>query len=250
MIQCNPHQVFSLRKWFEPEKLSWFVGTHLINTGNGACFVDRWPNPKAVLVDVAGNYSMLGDPDALKSSDLRNRVIGFIDAPKRVYPLLKEAFSDIIIWDRVIYKMDNPSRTNEDCEVHKLGASHKHSIWGLSPESSWISKTWGGPSGLVTSGYAFGAFVSGRLVAVACTFFLGNKYEEIGVVTEREHRGRGFAVACASKLTQEIQSRGHIPIWSTSTDNKSSIRAAEKTGFKLDSKGVLYVVGIEIPKVT
>ncbi|NIT59571.1 MAG: GNAT family N-acetyltransferase [Aliifodinibius sp.] len=249
MIQCNPYQTLALRERFEPEKLSWFVGTHLINTGNGACFVDRWPNPRAVLVDVAGNYSLSGDPDALKPYDLQDRIIGFIDAPKKFYPLLKETFSDVITWDRVIYQMDERPNLNLDHEVHKLGESHKHCLWGLTPESNWISKTWGGPSGLVSSGYAWGAFVDSQLVSVACTFFLGNQYEEIGVVTESEYRGRGFAAACAAKLSKEIQFRRHIPTWSTSTDNEASIRVAEKLGFKFKSKGMLYVVGIEIPRV-
>jgi predicted GNAT family acetyltransferase len=118
----------------------------------------------------------------------------------------------------------------------------------LSPQSFWIAKTWGGPAGLAASGAAWGAFVDGRLVSVACTFFMGERYEEIGVVTEPEHRGQGLSVACTRALCLAIFARGRRPSWTTSPDNTASVRVAEKLGFRLDRHDWLYVAGIPVPE--
>jgi hypothetical protein len=47
------------------------------------------------------------------------------------------------------------------------------------------------PDHCLGSGYAWGAFVHAQLAAVACSFFVGSLYEEVGVVTEAAHRGQG-----------------------------------------------------------
>ena len=63
---------------------------------------------------------------------------------------------------------------------------------GLGPETrSWIAATWGGPGGLAASGTGWGAFQGRRLVAVACPFFVGAGYEDLGVATEPGFRGSG-----------------------------------------------------------
>jgi predicted GNAT family acetyltransferase len=94
---------------------------------------------------------------------------------------------------------------------------------------------------------AWGAWTNGRLASVACTFFVGYQYEEIGVVTEPEDRGRGLSVACAGALCQYIRARGRTPSWTTSPDNTASIRVAQKLGFVHDRDDYLYVAGMLIP---
>jgi predicted GNAT family acetyltransferase len=141
-----------------------------------------------------------------------------------------------------------PQAALADARVRRLTAADGYQLWGLSAESRWIAKAWGGPAGLVASGAAWGAFLDGRLVSVACTFFMGERYEEIGVVTEPEQRGQGQSVACTRALCQEIFERGRRPSWTTSPDNVASVRVAEKLGFRLQRHDRLYVVGIAIPE--
>jgi predicted GNAT family acetyltransferase len=90
--------------------------------------------------------------------------------------------------------------------------------------------------------------VDGQLAAVACTFFLGTTYEDIGVVTIPEYRRLGLSTACASALCHDIRARGHRPTWATSPDNTASLRIAEKLGFQLHRNDVSYVIGVEIPQ--
>jgi predicted GNAT family acetyltransferase len=107
---------------------------------------------------------------------------------------------------------------------------------------------WGGPNGLASSGFAWGAFVAGQLVSVACTGFLGETYEDIGIVTEPGFRGLGLSPICVLALCSDIRARGHQPSWSTSPDNLASVRVAEKCGFVRQRDDLLYVVGVSIPE--
>jgi len=68
-------------------------------------------------------------------------------------------------------------------------------------------------------------------------------------VTEPQFRGGGLSTACAAALCEDIRARSHQPSWATSPDNLASIRVAEKLGFTLQRRDVLYVVGIPIPEL-
>ena len=114
-------------------------------------------------------------------------------------------------------------------------------------EISWISKTWGGPAGLAASGYAWAVVNVRQILAVACSFFVGGRYEEIGVVTEPACRGLGLSVLCAQALGEDIVARGRRPSWTTSVDNKPSRRVAEKLGFQFVRYDQHYVINQPIP---
>lgn len=251
MIRLAPEQTASLKNWFLPERPGPLIGSHVIHTGNGACFVDRWPMPQVVLVETAGNYTLLGEAQALTPADLQPHIKGFVETSEAFVPLLKAAFPDEVrTWQRVVFAQpEAPSRAAASPHsVRRLEASDAHHLSGLTSESDWISKTWGGPDGLAASGFAWAAFVDGQLASVACTFFLGETYEEIGVVTEPGFRGLGLSTTCARALCGDIWARGHRPSWTTSPDNTASIRVAQKLGFTVQRNDLLYVVGIPIPE--
>jgi RimJ/RimL family protein N-acetyltransferase len=177
-------------------------------------------------------------------------ITGMIEAPSSFVPLLQAAFSDLRLWQRVTFSLPGEPQfaLPNEYEVRRLTAVDTPHLQSLSSASSWIAKTWGGAAGLAASEMAWGALANGRLVAAACTFFLGEQYEEIGVVTEPEHRGRGLSVACAGALCQDIRVLGRIPSWTTSPDNIASIRVAQKLGFRHERDDCLYVAGVSIPE--
>jgi hypothetical protein len=249
VLPLTAGQQTSLRDWFLPDRPGPLVGLHVLQTGHGTCFVDRWPDPRVVLAETAGNLALVGDPGVPTPDQLRPRLRGLVDAPPGFEPLLRIAAPTLSVWPRVILALPGspPPAVSVDAVVRPLSAGDADHLAGLSPEVAWISATWGGPAGLAASGHVWGAFRRGRLAAVACSFFVGVGYEDVGVVTELPERGQGLSVACAGALCGAIQGRGRQPSWSTSPDNTASLRVAEKLGFVMQRLDRLLVVGQPIP---
>jgi hypothetical protein len=247
--QLEPKELASLEARFLPDRPGPLVALHAIRTGCGTAFADRWPEPRAILASAGGNFSLCGDPAALRAEDLEDRVEGFVDAPREFEPLLREAFPGLHTWDRVMHELrvEPPGAAAPDAVVRRLGPEDDWRLAGLGPSTSWIVKTWGGPAGLAGSGRAFGAFVEGALASVAAPFFVGDRYVDIGVVTESGWRGRALSPACAAALVRELQAQGVRPSWTTSPDNRASLRVAAKLGFERVRTDVLYVIGEPVP---
>lgn len=250
MIPLTRAQLATLRHWLLPERPGPLVAQHVANTGKGACRADRWPGPRALVAETGGNYTLAGDPSALRPDDLRGLITGFVEAPPPFVPLLRSAFDDVHDWQRVILTLDGePAEPPAAAHaVRRLDPGDEGQLAALSAESGWISNSWGGPAGLAGSGTAWGAFVSGCLVAVACPFFVGSAYEDLGVATEPQARGQGLSTACAAAVCRDVRARGRTPSWTTSPDNAASLRVAEKLGFAPRRRDVLRVVGIPIPE--
>lgn len=251
MILLTSSQYPSLRSFFHPEAPVYPVGLHVLNSGYGHLYADRWPGPRVVLAESAGNYTLTGDPRALTPEDLRPLVRGFVSASEIFAPLLGEAFPDLVLWQRVDLLLRGSPRftTPQGAEVRRLESADATRLMEVDDDLAWVGKTWGGMAGLAASGRACGAFVEGCLASLACTFFQGDRYEDIGVVTRPEFRRLGLSTACAGLLCREILARGCLPTWNTSPDNLASLRVAEKLGFEWLRADRLYVIGEEIPAV-
>jgi hypothetical protein len=156
MFLLTPQQSASLLDWLGPERPGPLVGQHVALTGHGACFADRWPEPRAVLAATADNLSLAGDPAALTPAALRAEVTGFLAVPEAFTPLVRAAFPSVTIWDRLMYELTEPPHPApvSDAAVRRLDADDAHQLWALSRDSAGITKTWGGPPGLAASGKA------------------------------------------------------------------------------------------------
>lgn len=248
MVELDLERASALRGWFA-DRPGPCAGLHALNTGHGTIWADRWPEPRAVLALAGSDYCLAGDAAALAAAELRSTVAGFVDAPAAFVPLLREAFAELVEWQRVVSCLRVAPRYSRPAAtaVRRLDLADGGAVAALAPENAWIAKTWGGAEQLAASGYSWGAFAGGRLVSVACSFHVGDCCEEIGIVTESDFRGRGMSSACAGALCEDIIARGKTPSWSTSTDNLASLRVAEKLGFGFDRNDVLYAAGISVP---
>lgn len=221
---------------------------HVARTGHGVCRVDRWPDPQAVLVELpGGNYALRGAATALVASDLAD-VVGYVEAPQAWLPTLYELDPTVDVWDRIVATLpDTATAPRTSAVTRRLTPSDAAAVSALSSDIAWIHETWGGVPGLLASGMAHGAFVDGRPVAVAVPFSVGTRYEDVGVVTEADHRGRGLSTACAAAVVADIRRRGRTPSWSTSPDNAASLAVAARLGFVHVRDDVLYAVRTPVP---
>jgi RimJ/RimL family protein N-acetyltransferase len=249
MILLSPDQIASVKSWFLPDRPGLLLGLHAIYTGLGKFFADRWPEPRAILVETAGNYSLSGDPEAFAPVDLIGGITGVVDAPKSFLPLLQRSFPELKIWERVILTHETDLPTLLPCAfpLRRLTKVDTNLISQLSPEVAWITKTWNGPDGLARSGYAWAALDGRKILSLSCSFCVGQTYEDIGVVTEPAFRGQGLSVSCTAALCRDIIARGRRLSWSTSIDNLASLRVAEKLGFQFQRYDCLYAINQPIP---
>jgi hypothetical protein len=209
VLLLTSDQRILLRDWFLPDRPGPLVGLHVLQAGQGVCWVDRWPEPRVVLAETGGNLALVGDPGALTPGDLRPHLVGFVDAPAGFEPLLHATAPTLAVWPRVILELSGSPQpvAPVDAVVRPLTCADADLVAEFSPEGAWIAATWGGPAGLAASGHAWGAFRQGRLAAVACSSFVGVHYEDIGVLTQPTDRGRGLSTACAGALCADIQQR-------------------------------------------
>jgi RimJ/RimL family protein N-acetyltransferase len=103
----------------------------------------------------------------------------------------------------------------------------------------------GGPAGLLGEGIVAGAIDAGRLVAIAHTSSMTERYADIGVATLEPYRRQGISAAAASLVCSAVQERGRTPVWSCGEDNLASLRVAEKIGFTNIGKRVYVIPGEE-----
>ena len=237
MRTLTPGEVRSLHAVFAPERPGPIVGMHVLRTGVGRVRVDRWPDPGVVVAEVASNYALHGAPHDLSAFALD----GYVEAPGEFEAAVRAAYARCVVWPRVIQSLRGALAsvaTPVGYVVRRLRAGDV----ALPEEMAWVAGTWGGPRGLAESGFGVGAFYGERLVSVACTFFLGEQFEDIGVATDLAHRRRGLSAACAHLLCEDILARGHVPSWSTSPDNTASLGVAARLGFSLERHDRLLVV--------
>ena len=226
---------------FAPERPGPLIHPHVAATGVGRCRADRAEGPRTALAELpGGNVACRGEPVAV--ADLR----GLVEAPPEWVPALQDV-AEVGVWDRIVAELPDAAEPAVRLPVRRLVPADLPALAALDPSIAWISETWGGHAGLAASGAAWVATDDGRPVAIACSFFVGRDHEDIGVVTEPAHRGRGLSTACAAAVVADIRARGRRPSWTTSPDNAGSRAVAARLGFVPVRDDVLYAVGVPIP---
>jgi GNAT superfamily N-acetyltransferase len=231
--------------FFTPERPGPLLHAHVASTGVGRCAADRRRDPRTVLVELpGGNVAVRGVPVPLP--DLR----GLVEAPPEWLPALEAVDPGLAAWPRLVSvlppSVDVPAPAHP---VRRLGPADAAALERLHPSIAWISETWDGPAGLAASSRAWAAFVDERPIAVACSFYVGSRFEDVGVVTDPDNRGRGLSTACAAALVADIRRRGRQPTWTTSPDNLASRAVADRLRFVHERDDVLYAVRTPIPPV-
>lgn len=75
-----------------------------------------------------------------------------------------------------------------------------------------------------------GYVVEGQVVSLCCSARSSDRAAEASLTTAEDFRGRGLAEKAAAKWIGEVLRAGKIPLYSTSWDNLSSQRVAQKLG--------------------
>ncbi|MFG2859144.1 GNAT family N-acetyltransferase [Streptomyces sioyaensis] len=247
MIKLSHEQVAAVSHWFTagpPGATA--LAEHALVSGAGHWWADRPIDPRAVAVACADHLLLRGEPTALAPLALAPFAAHYVQAPARFMPLLGHAFDLLVPWERMAYvhrvpvSAPHPSR---GVTVRRLTPKDAPAVAALGPEAAWVHASWGGPAGLTASGHGWAAFEKDRVLALACTYFRGSRYEDVASLTVPELRRQRLALACVTALCQDITARGHTPSWTCSRDNRPSRLLAWTAGFRLEREYVHYRTG-------
>ncbi|MFJ8311661.1 MULTISPECIES: GNAT family N-acetyltransferase [unclassified Streptomyces] len=223
------------------------LAEHVLATRVGRLWADHPDHPRAVAVACAGHVLLSGDPGALDPASLAPLADRYVLTPDRFLPALGSAFDRVVPWERMVYvRREKPTSRPQPprgVTVRRLVATDALALASLDANSAWIHASWGGAAGLAGSGHAWGAFHKDRLLAVACTYFLGSRYEDIAVVTLPEHRREQLALSCVLALCADVEARGNTPSWTCSRHHRASRLLAWTAGFRLQREYVHYATG-------
>ncbi|MCL8015200.1 GNAT family N-acetyltransferase [Streptomyces sp. AS02] len=248
MIELAPSHLPALTRWLPagaPGPAA--IGEHIMATGIGRWWADRTVEPRVLAASCAGYVVLRGAPEDLTPDALAPLAGTRIDAPARFLPALGVAFERLTPWDRMVWTLQTepqPATVPFGVTVRRLEPADTDALEALGADASWISASWGGPLGLASSGHAWAAVGrTGRILALACTFFLGTRYEDVAVYTVPDRRRHRLGLACVTALCKDITARGRIPSWNCSLHNRPSRLLAWTAGFRLVREDVHYAVG-------
>ncbi|MEU9716851.1 GNAT family N-acetyltransferase [Streptomyces sp. NPDC047976] len=249
MIEIAPRRLPALSRWFPTGSPgTGALAEHVLTTGRGVWWADRPARPRVLAVTCGDHTLLRGDPGALAPDALSRFAGQYVQAPARFRPLLGSAFERVTPWERMLYvhqaqAPESLPRTPRGVTVRRLTPEDGPALACLPPENAWICASWGGPVGLSASGHGWAAFTKGRILSVACTYFLGSAYEDVAVVTVPDRRRERLALACVAHLTADVRARGHTASWCCSRDNRPSRLLAWTAGFRLTREYVHHSTG-------
>jgi GNAT superfamily N-acetyltransferase len=88
------------------------------------------------------------------------------------------------------------------------------------------------PESILDYGIGVGIILKEKIVAIAFSIHMTEKYADIGIFTLPTHQNLGYSTALATLLIDKLQRKNITPVWSTDEKNPASLKIARKLGFK------------------
>jgi RimJ/RimL family protein N-acetyltransferase len=205
--------------------LQFFLEDSHYNSG-AALLEELLANNHKVLTDIAGAFVSTAEPDYL-SICFDN--FGEFNVHTYMYNLADHLNSEITNQNEKILRLVKPEQISEivDFEVATLGM----------PED-WLQQY---SSNLIKNKELFGYWNNNKLVAVGeCRASKIPGYSDLGVIVDRNSRGKGLATRILQELSQITVAAGKKPICSTEIDNIGARRAIEKAGFLANNRIIQF----------
>ncbi len=178
-------------------------------------------------------------PQAIQEGRIYFKVSSLSDTAQSVVPSL---FSGIKLrpLEKRLYRLavapdvaDWPSP--EGVQIAPIDQSflQRIDLAGIEDIREEVAVMWRLPELFIQYGLGFAALFGSRMICWCTSEYMSADRCGIGIATNPAFERRGIATATAARMVQACLRRGLTPYWECRSDNKASIRVAEKLGFTL-----------------
>ncbi len=169
-------------------------------------------------------WSILGPLEGWRVVDVSRTV-----APKLGALIRASTGSRVAYYGDVYHTLTGPVTGHSHPDVRLLSVADRALFDGVPDDLKPGMR--GDVDSVLREGFVAGAIADGRIVSIAHTNAITEKYADIGVFTHEDHRNRGYSTASAALVAAAIRESGRTPVWSCGEDNLASLRVASKVGF-------------------
>ncbi|CAN5517208.1 hypothetical protein BH09CHL1_BH09CHL1_00560 [soil metagenome] len=231
-----------------PETPETMTGIHRLQRGIARAYISGTPEKPGVAV-VQSRF-LMEEPAAYGSDpkliwEVLKQVPGWtaVNAEREVAPKLAaliEAETDktCLLIEEIYYTLEQPVTVFSDPVVRRIGLEDLAMVEAATEPLEMPGWRYGSAEALLTDGLLAGAVIDGELVSIAFSASRTGTFDEIGIKTREDHRGRGYSTAAASLIGAVMQANGQTVVWSTEFDNYASQRVAAKLGFQEVSRRI------------
>lgn len=236
MRRLEPHEYDTLFSFYG-DTIDTLIPFHQLRHRRGHATLIGTPEaPRGVVIQANDEPTTFGDDAEAIWQILQHLTDWFcveiaIDVGRKLLPLMQSRYASVRWYESPYYVLDGlPIKPHAPEIETRLLTPADIPLWQNSPDfSSTGFKT---HDDVLREGFAAASFVDGRMVAIAQTYALSEKYADIGVFTAEAYRKRGLSTYAAALVMEQVAARGQIPAWSTGADNLASQRVALKLGMK------------------
>ena len=152
----------------------------------------------------------------------------------RIY--LLEAFrqkDNIEIERRYFFEYDNQNYNESldlpnNCKIRVIDTELISKIKGrITPYFSWNTK-----EDFISKGKGYCVVINDTVAAWAFSSAISSEEIDIGIETNENYRGMGFATIASKAMIKYILNENKTPVWACHSQNTASAKLAEKIGFK------------------
>ena len=126
---------------------------------------------------------------------------------------------------------ETPLRTiPRGCEVRMMDSQIlSRCLW-----RDMMSSIYGSPEHFLANSFGFCLMNGDEILSEAYAGFWGGGEVDIGIITHKEHRGKGYAPIICAHLIQACEQRGYKTYWDCHKSNSASAAVARKLGYRCE----------------
>ncbi len=190
-------------------------------------------------------------PECLKTNS--NTVFAFYPDSNQWCKKSEEIFSHLNIeksgktyfnYDEKRFNKNWRENIPEGFSVKRISSEIINSIENNEEFVNYIKFAWTTTDQYFDKGLGYCAIDANDFATICISVFASENEREVGIKTFPDFQRKGLAYVTACAYIEECLKNNFVPVWSCFSENKVSIRLAEKLGYKIEASHPIYFAKI------